>query len=66
MYLYIRQVLFRTGKVLTVDISSIIQQADRFPPQLIRCNKIFPKVIPDIDKLRISILMVFQSQTLRI
>ena len=30
MYLYIRQVLFRTGKVLTVDISSIIQQADRY------------------------------------
>lgn len=38
MYLYIRQVLFRTGKVLTVDISSIIQQADRFPSQLIRCT----------------------------
>ena len=58
MYLYIRQVLFRTGKVLTVDISSIIQQTDRFPSQLIRGNKIFPKVIPDIDKLRISIFIL--------
>ena len=58
MYLYIRQILFRTRKILTVDISSIIQQADRFPPQLIRCNKIFPKVIPDINKLCISIFIL--------